>query len=561
MYQHLIEGLQRLGRALMLPIAILPIAGLLLRLGDTDLLNIAVMHDAGQAIFANLALIFAIGIAVGFARDNNGTAGLAGAIGYLVMISTLKVMDSTINMGMLAGIASGLMAGGLYNRFKDIKLPEYLAFFGGRRFVPIVTGFSAVGLGVIFGLIWPPIQHGINSFGVLLMESGSLGAFVFGVFNRLLIVTGLHHILNNMAWFVFGSFTDPVTGAVVTGDLTRYFAGDPKGGQFMTGMFPVMLFGLPAACLAMYRNALPRKVMGGIFLSMALTSFLTGVTEPIEFAFMFLAPFLYLLHALLTGLSMAVTNLLDIHLGFTFSGGFIDMVLGWGKSTNGWLVVPVGLAYAAIYYSVFSYCIRRFNLKTPGREDIPVAQAEAMSDNQRATAYIHALGGADNLLSVGACTTRLRLDMVDRNKAVDAQLKALGAMAVVRPGNGGSLQVVVGPMADSIADEIRLAMPAFVAGAPVDKPVAVNVQEAEQWLSALGGRGNVRQLEAVAMTRLRVELGDDSVVSEAQLTALGCQGVSQLDSGVWHLLIGDKASGLSEVLERLVSGHEVGARV
>ncbi|MFT0472921.1 N-acetylglucosamine-specific PTS transporter subunit IIBC [Pseudomonas antarctica] len=567
MYQHFIEGLQRLGRALMLPIAILPIAGLLLRLGDTDLLNIAVMHDAGQAIFANLALIFAIGIAVGFARDNNGTAGLAGAIGYLVMVSTLKVMDTSINMGMLAGIASGLMAGGLYNRFKDIKLPEYLAFFGGRRFVPIVTGFSAVALGVIFGLIWPPIQHGINNFGVLLMESGSFGAFVFGVFNRLLIVTGLHHILNNMAWFVFGTFTDPVTGAVVTGDLTRYFAGDPKGGQFMTGMFPVMLFGLPAACLAMYRNALPerRKVMGGIFLSMALTSFLTGVTEPIEFAFMFLAPFLYLIHAVLTGLSMAVTNLLNIHLGFTFSGGFIDMVLGWGKSTNGWLVFPVGLAYALIYYSVFNYCIRRFNLKTPGREDIQVVQAEAMSDNQRASAYIRALGGAANLLSVGACTTRLRLDMVDRNKAVDAELKALGAMAVVRPGNGGSLQVVVGPMADSIADEIRLAMPSFVAAAPVtvapvDKPVAVNVHEAEKWLSALGGRGNVRQLDAVAMTRLRVELGDDSVLSEAELTALGCQGVSQLDSGVWHLLIGDKASGLGEALERLVSGREVGVR-
>ncbi|WP_338507975.1 N-acetylglucosamine-specific PTS transporter subunit IIBC [Pseudomonas poae] len=558
MYQHFIEGLQRLGRALMLPIAILPIAGLLLRLGDTDLLNIAVMHDAGQAIFANLALIFAIGIAVGFARDNNGTAGLAGAIGYLVMISTLKVMDTTINMGMLAGIASGLMAGALYNRFKDIKLPEYLAFFGGRRFVPIVTGFSAVGLGVIFGLIWPPIQQGINSFGALLMESGSLGAFVFGVFNRLLIVTGLHHILNNMAWFVFGTFTDPVTGAVVTGDLTRYFAGDPKGGQFMTGMFPVMLFGLPAACLAMYRNALPerRKVMGGILLSMALTSFLTGVTEPIEFAFMFLAPFLYLIHAVLTGLSMAVTNLLNIHLGFTFSGGFIDMVLGWGKSTNGWLVFPVGAAYAVIYYSVFSYCIRRFNLKTPGREDIQVVQAEVMSDNQRATAYIQALGGADNLLSVGACTTRLRLDMVDRNKAVDGELKALGAMAVVRPGNGGSLQVVVGPMADSIADEIRLAMPSFVASAPVapvDKPAAVNVQEAEKWLSALGGRANVRQLEAVAMTRLRVELGDDSRLSEAQLITLGCQGVSQLESGVWHLLMGDKASGLGEALERLVT--------
>jgi N-acetylglucosamine PTS system EIICBA or EIICB component len=310
----------------------------------------------------------------------------------------------------------------------------------------------------------------------------------------------------------------------------------------------------------MYRNALPerRKVMGGIFLSMALTSFLTGVTEPIEFAFMFLAPFLYLLHALLTGLSMAVTNMLNIHLGFTFSGGFIDMVLGWGKSTNGWRVIPVGLAYSVIYYTVFSYCIRRFNLKTPGREDVQVTQAHVMNDNQRATAYIRALGGADNLLSVGACTTRLRLDMVDRNKAVDAELKALGAMAVVRPGNGGSLQVVVGPMADSIADEIRLAMPGFVAtpavaAAPVDNPAAVNVQEAEKWLSALGGRANVRQLEAVAMTRLRVELGDDSRVSEAELTALGCQGVSRLDSGVWHLLVGDDASGLGEALERLVT--------
>src|SRR5471032_3410891 len=568
MYQHFIEGLQRLGRALMLPIAILPIAGLLLRLGDTDLLNIAVMHDAGQAIFANLALIFAIGIAVGFARDNNGTAGLAGAIGYLVLIATLKVLDASINMGMLAGIISGLLGGALYNRFKDIKLPEYLAFFGGRRFVPIVTGFSAVALGVVFGFIWPPIQSAINSLGLLMVESGSLGAFVFGVFNRLLIVTGLHHILNNMMWFVFGSYTSPETGLAVTGDLARYFAGDPKAGQFMTGMFPVMVFGLPAACLAMYRNALPerRKLMGGLLLSMALTSFLTGVTEPIEFAFMFLAPMLYVLHALLTGLSMAVTNALNIHLGFTFSGGFIDMVLGWGKSTNGWLVFPVGLAYAVIYYSVFNYCIRRFNLKTPGREDIQVVQAETMTDNQRAGAYIRALGGAQNLLSVGACTTRLRLDMVDRNKAVDAELKALGAMAVVRPGNGGSLQVVVGPMADRIADEIRLAMPSYVAApaavvAPVEKSAPVNVHEAEKWLSALGGRENVRQLDAVAMTRLRVELGDDSVLSEADLTALGCQGVSQLDSGVWHLLIGDKASGLSEALERLVSGREVGARV
>lgn len=570
MYQLFIEGLQRLGRALMLPIAILPIAGLLLRLGDTDLLNIAIIHDAGQVIFANLAMIFAIGIAVGFAKDNNGTAGLAGVIGYLVMISTLKVLDSTINMGMLAGIVAGLMAGALYNRFKDIKLPEYLAFFGGRRFVPIVTGFAAVGLGVVFGYIWPPIQHGINAFGALMMESGSIGAFVFGVFNRLLIVTGLHHILNNMAWFVFGNFTDPTTGALVTGDLSRYFAGDPKGGQFMTGMFPMMIFGLPAACLAMYRNALPerRKVMGGIFLSMALTSFLTGVTEPIEFAFMFLAPLLYLLHALLTGLSMAITNALNIHLGFTFSGGFIDMILGWGKSTNGWLVFPVGLAYAVIYYFVFDFCIRRFNLKTPGREDVAVSEKAVLTENERAGAYIKALGGAENLLTVGACTTRLRLKMVDRNKASDADLKALGAMAVVRPGKGGSLQVVVGPMADSIADEIRLAMPSLgravlVETAVVDEPkvVAVAGSEAQQWLNALGGGDNVLQLDCIAMTRIRLQLADGKALSEAQLKDLGCHGVSQLDGGVWHLLVGDKAASLSGALESLVNRSEVSVKV
>ncbi|SDY89095.1 N-acetylglucosamine-specific PTS transporter subunit IIBC [Pseudomonas sp. NFIX28] len=573
MYQLFIEGLQRLGRALMLPIAILPIAGLLLRLGDTDLLNIAIIHDAGQTIFANLALIFAIGIAVGFAKDNNGTAGLAGAIGYLVMVATLKVLDASINMGMLAGIISGLLAGALYNRFKDIKLPEYLAFFGGRRFVPIVTGFSAVGLGVVFGLIWPPIQHGINSFGALLLDSGSFGAFVFGVFNRLLIVTGLHHILNNMAWFVFGNFTDPTTGALVTGDISRYFAGDPKGGQFMTGMFPMMIFGLPAACLAMYRNALPerRKVMGGILLSMALTSALTGVTEPVEFAFMFLAPFLYLVHALLTGLAMGLTNFLNIHLGFTFSGGAIDMALGWGRSTNGWLIFPVGLLYAVIYYTVFDFCIRRFNLKTPGREDTPGTEKAAMTNNQRAGAYIQALGGAANLITVGACTTRLRLELADRNKASDSELKALGAMAVVRPGKGGSLQVVVGPLADSIADEIRLAMPTGgkpleqpgLAVAPSETPPAVNIapQEALKWLEAFGGSDNVLQLDCVAMTRLRIQLGDNKALAECQLKNLGCQGYSQLDDGVWHLLIGEKAASLGQALDTLINRSEVSAKV
>lgn len=564
----IMDNLQRLGRALMLPIAILPIAGLLLRLGDTDLLNIPLVHDAGQAIFANLALIFAIGISVGFARDNNGTAGLAGAIGYLVMVAVLKLLDPSIDMGVLAGIITGLTAGALYNRFKDIQLPEYLAFFGGRRFVPIITGLSAVILGVIFGHAWPPLQAGINELGQLMLESGSLGAFAFGVLNRLLIVTGLHHILNNLVWFVFGSFTDPETGRLITGDLARYFAGDPKGGQFMTGMFPMMMFGLPAACLAMYRNARPerRKLTGGLLLSAGLTAFLTGVTEPVEFAFMFLAPLLYLIHAVLTGLSMALTDLLNIRLGFTFSGGAIDLALGWGKSTNGWMLFPLGLAYAVIYYLVFDFFIRRFNLKTPGRE--MVAEVSTHDDTrselaqlERAPAYIHALGGADNLLVVDACTTRLRLQLLNREQASEAQLRSLGALAVVKPGKSGSLQVVVGPQADSIADEIRRALPHTKQAAPVstvepetkpDMP-EVPVQTAEHWLAALGGANNVRHIESVAMTRLRVKFGASSAMDEERLKALGLLGIIHLKDGISHLVVGQQADALGKALIKLTN--------
>jgi PTS system N-acetylglucosamine-specific IIC component len=302
--------------------------------------------------------------------------------------------------------------------------------------------------------------------------------------------------------------------------------------------------------------------MGGILLSMALTSFLTGVTEPVEFAFMFLAPLLFLLHALLTGLSMAITDWLNIRLGFTFSGGFIDMVLGWGRSNNGWLVVPVGLAYAVIYYTVFDFCIRRFDLKTPGREDVPSADKPVIAQNERAGAYIAALGGADNLITVGACTTRLRLDMVDRSKASDAQLKALGAMAVVRPGNGGSLQVVVGPMADSIADEIRLGLPMTRSvDRPLSEPVqaepaTISAEQAGQWLDALGGQDNVLALECVAHTRLRVQLEDARRLSEADLRVLGCQGVSQMESGIWHVLVGNRANAMSEALRVMLNNRK-----
>jgi PTS system N-acetylglucosamine-specific IIC component len=467
-------AIQQLGRTLMLPIAVLPIAGLLLRLGQPDLLDIAFMAQAGDAIFANLALLFAVGVAVGFAKENHGVAGLAGAVGYFVMIAAMKTIDPKINMGVLSGLIIGLVAGVLYNRYRDIKLPDWLAFFGGKRFVPIATGLAALVLAGVFGLVWPPIQHGIDVVGHWLIGSGEIGLFFYGALNRLLLVTGLHHILNNLVWFVFGDFTASGATEVIHGDLKRFFAGDPSAGAFMTGFFPVMMFGLPAACLAMYRNARPenRQLVGGVLLSMALTSFFTGVTEPIEFAFLFLAPVLYGIHAVLTGLSMAVMHALGAKAGFTFSGGAFDYVLSYGISTNSWLVLPVGAVYFALYYGLFSFFIRRFDLATLGREPAapvpaqgpaaasPAGDAGLPAGAQpatRAAGFVAALGGPSNLLNVDACTTRLRLAVVDNALVRESDLKALGARGLIRPAPG-SVQVVLGPIADSVADEIRMVL-------------------------------------------------------------------------------------------------------
>ncbi|MCK2041761.1 N-acetylglucosamine-specific PTS transporter subunit IIBC [Chromohalobacter sp. TMW 2.2308] len=549
-------GLQKLGRSLMLPIAVLPVAGLLLRLGQPDLLDISFIANAGDAIFANLALIFAIGLAVGFASDSNGAAGLAGVVGYLVLDAVLHTLNEDINMGVLSGIIIGTVAGLLYNRFKDIKLPDYLAFFGGRRFIPIVTGLAAVILGMIFGVIWPTVQTGIDTLGQWLIDAGDLGLFVYGVLNRLLIVTGLHHVLNSFVWFVFGSFD----GA--TGDLNRFFAGDPSAGSFMAGFFPVMMFGLPAAALAMYHAAPKgrRAQVGGLLLSLALTAFLTGVTEPIEFTFMFLAPFLYVLHALLTGLSMVIMNLLDVKLGFTFSAGAFDYALSYGLSTNGWLMIPVGLCYFALYYTVFRWAIARFDLPTPGREPETAGATSAPTDlGERGPAFVHALGGAANMTSVGACTTRLRLVLVDDNTIDEPALKQLGARGVLHL-RGGGLQVILGPIADGVADEIRAAMSAEGA-APSEAPavsegsgsdtvsvVRLSAEQLDHWLTALGGRGNVQEATAVAMTRLRLRLADVASLDEAALKTLGAQGIQRIDGGLVHILLGERAPGVAASL-------------
>jgi N-acetylglucosamine PTS system EIICBA or EIICB component len=578
-------GVQQLGRALMLPIAVLPIAGLLFRLGQPDLLGIPMLAAAGEAVFANLGLLFAIGVAVGLARENHGAAGLASVVGYLVATKGAEVLiavppDALVGLAgqardlgaaayksrelaklsVPAGIISGVIAGLLYNRYSDIRLPSYLAFFGGRRFVPIVSGCAGLVVAAAFGYGWPVLERGMDALSRAVLGSGELGLFAYGVLNRVLIVTGLHHILNNLAWFLLGDYGG------VTGDLKRFFAGDPTAGAFMSGFFPVMMFGLPAACLAMYHEALPerRRATGGLLASMALTSFLTGVTEPIEFTFMFLAPVLYALHAVLTGLAMVLMDALQVRLGFSFSAGLFDYVINFGQASRPWMLLPIGLAYSLVYYAGFRFVIRRFALPTPGREaDAPAAAAASVPESDRAKAMIAALGGAANLRSVDACTTRLRLTVADQSAVDEPALRALGVRGLVRP-SADSLQVVLGPIADQVAGELR----AVLRGAgstltttgtsPAEprppQPVVGQVDEdfVTRLLAALGGRANIAALDG-ASTRVMVTLRDGTSADHEALRALRLRGVAQPVPTSLHLLIGPDAAAILHGLRRLVA--------
>ena len=508
---------QRLGRALQLPIAVLPVAALLLRFGQPDLLNVPFIAQAGGAIFDNLALIFAIGVASSWSKDNAGSSALAGAVGYFVMTKAMVTINPEINMGVLAGIITGLVAGAVYNRWAGIKLPDFLSFFGGKRFVPIATGFFCLILAAIFGYVWPPVQHAIHSGGEWIVSAGALGSGIFGFINRLLIPTGLHQVLNTIAWFQIGEFTN-AAGAVFHGDINRFYAGDGTAGMFMSGFFPIMMFGLPGAALAMYLAApkARRPMVGGMLLSVAITAFLTGVTEPLEFLFMFLAPLLYLLHAVLTGISLFIATALGIHAGFSFSAGAIDYVLMYSlpaASKNVWMLLVMGVVFFFVYFLLFSAVIRMFNLKTPGREDkaADVVTEEANSNTeegltQLATSYIAAVGGTDNLKAIDACITRLRLTVGDSAKVNDAACKRLGASGVVKL-NKQTIQVIVGAKAESIGDEMKkvvtrgpvaAAAPAgnVATAAPAAKPQAVaNAKTVESLVSPI--TGDVVALEQV----------------------------------------------------------------
>ncbi|MCZ1000558.1 PTS transporter subunit EIIC [Streptomyces mirabilis] len=388
----LFQGLQKVGRSLQLPIAVLPAAGILLRLGQADVFGkdglgwnkvAAVFMTAGDAVFSNLPLLFCVGIAIGFAKKADGSTALAALVGFLVyknVLTAFPLTDAKVTTGVdvaatyndpkvLGGIIMGLIAAVTWQRFHRTKLPDWLGFFNGRRLVPILMAFIGTAVGVFFGLVWEPIGNVITDFGQWMTGLGAVGAGIFGAINRALLPVGMHQFVNTVAWQEIGSYKDS-TGAVWHGDLPRFFHGDPTAGQFMTGFFPIMMFALPAAALAITHCARPerRKAVGGMMLSLALTSFVTGITEPIEFAFMFIAPVLYVIHAVLTALSMAVTWALGVHHGFSFSAGAIDYFLNWNLATKPWMIIPIGLVFAVVYYTVFRFAIIKWNLPTPGRE-------------------------------------------------------------------------------------------------------------------------------------------------------------------------------------------------
>jgi N-acetylglucosamine PTS system EIICBA or EIICB component len=542
-------GVQQLGRALMLPIAVLPIAGLLLRLGQPDLLGWAAMAAAGDAIFLNLGLLFAVGVGIGLARENHGAAGLAALVGFLVTTRAVETLlaappGSLAKLSIPVGLLSGIIAGVSYNRFSNISLPSYLSFFGGRRFVPIVSGVAGLALAAVVGYAWPFLERGMDATSHAILGAGSLGLFAYGVLNRILIVTGLHHILNNFAWFIVGDYH----GA--TGDLKRFFAGDPTAGAFMSGFFPVMMFGLPGACLAMYHTARPERRAGiaGLLLSLGLTSFLTGVTEPVEFTFMFLAPVLYALHALATGLAMVVMNLAGVRLGFSFSAGLFDYVLNFSHAQRPLLLLPIGAAYFGLYYGVFRLLIVRLNLATPGREidDATSQPLVPMNGDERARAFVTALGGAENLTEVAACTTRLRLRLVNNQAVDEAMLKRLGARGILRFSAQG-LQVVLGPTADQVAGDIRAAL----RSAPLAVAPARAEHDALALLAALGGRPNVVDLETAA-GRLLIRTARPESVDEPALARLGIRGVARSAADRVQVLVGGPVEDWAEPLRRLL---------
>ncbi len=582
--------LQKMGRSLMLPVSVLPAAGILLGVGSAGFSWMpetvsTLMAQSGGAVFSSLPLLFAIAVALGLTQ-NDGVASLAAVVGFFVMLATMGVVApmfgieprnifgiNSIDTGVFGGLLLGGVAAWLFNRYYRIQLPPYLGFFAGKRFVPIVTAFAAIIMGLALAVVWPPVGSAIRAFSHWAAYSNpTFAVFIYGVVERLLIPFGLHHIWNVPFFFEIGSYTK-ATGEVVHGDITRFFAGDPQAG-ILGGAYLFKMWGLPAAALAMWRCARPeqRTKVGGIMFSAALTSFLTGITEPIEFSFLFVAPVLYALHALMAGCAQLLFNVLGAKLGFTFSHGFIDFVLYYTIDTKPWLVLLIGPLWGLLYFGVFRWAILHFDLKTPGRdvEDPIVASvpAGAPAADTFAGQLVDAFGGRNNITTLDACITRLRVTVRDRAGVQTDRLKALGATGVVMVGQ--SAQAIFGTRSENLKTDMELFLQAgggiAAAGTPAPaaaaaaKPAAVEARpepanpqldhRAEALVKALGGTSNVRNVEAVAATRIRVSVVDDRKIDEAALRAAGAHGVMVPDPGVVHVLVGLGAENYVPALRR-----------
>ncbi|OOF79180.1 PTS transporter subunit EIIC [Rodentibacter caecimuris] len=488
------KQLQQIGKAFMLPIAILPAAGLLLGIGgalsnkatlqaypvlDNSLLQgiFQIMSSAGSVVFANLALFLCIGLGIGLAKRDKGVAALAAVVGYLIMSGTISALIplfspevKSIDTGVIGSLVMGLVTVKLHNRYHNIQLPQILGFFGGSRFVPIVTAFAAIFIGAVFFLIWPTFQGWLVSAGEGIASMGEIGTFFYGFLMRLSGAVGLHHMIYPLFWYTELGGTEIVNGETIIGAQKIFFAqlADPnhqglftEGTRFFAGRFDTMMFGLPAACLAMY-HCVPksrRAKIGGLFLGTALTSFITGITEPIEFMFLFVAPWLYVFHAFLDGVSFYIADLLNISIGNTFSGGLIDFLLFGilqGNENTHWIrVVLVGVPWALLYYFSFRFLITRFNVMTPGRAEDTEESAELQTTSLTENAHyvIAGLGGAENIENVDACITRLRVSVKDVKLVDKARLKSLGAIDVLEV--GGGIQAVFGAKAVLYKSEVN----------------------------------------------------------------------------------------------------------
>lgn len=565
--------LQKLGKALMLPVAVLPAAGLLLGIGAAHfdwlpMIVSQIMEQAGGAIFGNLPLIFAVGVALGY-TENDGVSALASVVGFAVLVATMGVTAKAIGVetkmimgvpsidtGVFGGILIGLIAGLLFNRYYRIQLPSYLGFFSGKRFVPIATSFAAVAVGVLLAFIWPPIGLGIKAASDFAASGSPEFAFsLYGFVERALIPFGLHHIWNVPFFFEVGEYINPQTGAVVKGEIHRYLAGDPTAGN-MAGGYLFKMFGLPAAAIAIWRTARPenRVKVGSIMLSAALTSFLTGITEPIEFTFLFLAPILYFIHAVLCSGAYLLMILLGIKHGMTFSHGFIDYVVLFSKSTNGLWIWVVGAAWALLYYSIFHYAIVKFNLLTPGRElEEEDAEADLVShasgrEDKMAESLVLAFGGAKNISSLDACITRLRVGVSEISKVNQAALKKLGATGVVVVGKG--VQAIFGTRSENLKTDmeqwLKAKKPSNGAGSVTER------QKLESWIGALGGKENISSIECVAGNRLRLSLKEKSFLNEEALDKSGLRGVMNLQDDLLHLVVGQDAPQVADKMKAIV---------